>query len=217
MATIIKAAGPIRPSDGASFNFDDMSVHANTYLDTMRMQAIEIISKAQKEGEAIRKKAEEDGRQAAIRAVEKVMDEKVGKQLATLLPAIKQAAAQITQAKDAWLLHWEKTAVHVATRIAQRIIRREISRDPQITVGLVKEALELAAGSAEVRIHMHPDDVATLGSHVETLTRDVSRRDAAKVVPDVTISLGGCRVETRFGVIDQQIEEQLKRIEEELT
>ena len=39
----------------------------------------------------------------------------------------------------------------------------------------------------------------------------------AEVVADATIERGGCRVETRFGTIDQQFESQLKRIEEELT
>jgi len=38
----------------------------------------------------------------------------------------------------------------------------------------------------------------------------------ADVTPDATIAQGGCRVETRFGTIDQQIETQLQRIEEEL-
>ena len=39
----------------------------------------------------------------------------------------------------------------------------------------------------------------------------------AEIVADPAITLGGCRVETRFGIIDQQFEAQLKRIEEELT
>jgi flagellar biosynthesis/type III secretory pathway protein FliH len=38
----------------------------------------------------------------------------------------------------------------------------------------------------------------------------------AEVVSDTTIEQGGSRVETRFGTIDQQIESQLKRIEDEL-
>ena len=37
----------------------------------------------------------------------------------------------------------------------------------------------------------------------------------AELVADPAITPGGCRVETRFGVIDQQFETQLARIEEE--
>ena len=49
-----------------------------------------------------------------------------------------------------------------------------------------------------------------------------SRRSASDgvqglhVIADETVSRGGCRVHTEFGVIDQQIESQLMRIETEL-
>jgi flagellar biosynthesis/type III secretory pathway protein FliH len=36
------------------------------------------------------------------------------------------------------------------------------------------------------------------------------------VVADESISPGGCRIETRYGEVDQQIEAQLRRIEEDL-
>lgn len=217
MATIIKASGPIRPDDGASFNFDDLGVRADAYLDTIRLEAGGILAKARKDAEAVRRQAEEDGRQAAIKAVEKIMEEKVGKQLASLLPAIRQAAAQLDEARQAWLAHWEQRAVHLATRIAERVIRREVAREPQITAHLIREALELAAGKGDVRLRVHPDDLATLGKSVETLVREVSRENSCSVVADATISAGACRVETRFGAIDQQFEAQLQRIEEELT
>jgi flagellar assembly protein FliH len=38
----------------------------------------------------------------------------------------------------------------------------------------------------------------------------------SQIEADETISAGGCRVETRFGEVDQQIESQLRRIEEDL-
>ena len=37
------------------------------------------------------------------------------------------------------------------------------------------------------------------------------------IVADPEITTGGCRVETQFGMIDQQFEAKLERIEEELT
>lgn len=200
-----------------SFNFDDMSDRANSYLDTMRAQAGEIIAKAQREGEAIRRQAEEEGRQAAIRAVEKVMEEKVGKQLATLLPAVKQASEQIIQSKHAWLTHWEKAAVRLAARIAEKVIRRELKQDPTITLTLVREALELAGGDGELVLRMHADDVKTLGPHAERLAQEASRGAKVRIVSDIEVMPGGCQVETRFGVVDQRIESQLQRIEEEIT
>lgn len=217
MATVIKALGPIRTSNGMSFNFDDMTDRANAQLDQVRARAAELIAQAQQEADALRRQAEADGKQAALRAAEKTMEEKIGKHLATLLPAIQRTTAELEKARQAWLAHWEQTAIQLAVRIAERVIRRELAAQPQITVELVREALEMATGSDEISIRMNPADVAALGKHVETLLREVGGRAKASVIPDAAITAGGCRVETRFGVLDQQVGAQLQRIEEELT
>ena len=58
---------------------------------------------------------------------------------------------------------------------------------------------------------------SALGKQAQQLIGQLSRVASAEVVADAAISPGGCRVETRHGVIDQRIETQLARIEAELT
>ena len=67
-----------------------------------------------------------------------------------------------------------------------------------------------------MRLHLNPEDYQALGVQVRSLIDAMSSLGDAEVIPDATVSQGGCRVETRFGTIDQQIESQLQRIEEEL-
>jgi flagellar assembly protein FliH len=222
MSTIIKAAtGQLSGTSGSAqpvaFQLDDMAGQAGKYLDNVRHQAARIVAQARKDADAIKAKAESDGRQAALRAVEKVMEEKVHSQLATLLPALRKSIENIEHSRQEWLQHWGKNALRVASAIAERVIRREVSQQPQVTLDLVREALELAAGSADIAIHLHPQDHAALGRQVEALAAELVRVAPASVVADPQVSLGGCRVETRFGVIDQQFEAQLARIEQELT
>ena len=81
---------------------------------------------------------------------------------------------------------------------------------------LVREALELAAGSGSIQLRMHPDDLAVLGSQVELLTGELARLGTPEILADPTIEKGGCRVETRSGSIDQQFAAQIARIEQEL-
>jgi len=213
MTTIIRATDQNRGIQRVVFNFDDMTTKANEYLDKVRAEAVAIVAKARQDATVVRKQAEEEGRQAGMQAVEQV----VQKQLATALPALKQAIEEIHDAKQAWQRHWEATAVHVAAAIAKRVIRRELSKDPQITLTLVREALQLASGSSQLRIHLNPADHAAIGSQIDMLAKEFSSLSTAELIADDKITLGGCRVETEFGIIDQQIESQLKRIEEELT
>ncbi|MEX0977257.1 MAG: FliH/SctL family protein, partial [Pirellulales bacterium] len=133
------------------------------------------------------------------------------------LLAARAAVDAIHAARAQWLAHWQHAALGVATAIAERIIRREVERAPDVTLALVREALELAAGSADVQLVMHPDDLAALSGQVERLTAELARLGEARIVTDASITRGGCRVDTRFGTIDQQFELQLARIALELT
>lgn len=145
------------------------------------------------------------------------LDEAEGRsELEKQLAAARAAVDAIHAARVQWLAHWHGAALGVATAIAERIIRREVERAPDVTLALVKEALELAAGSAQVQLVMHPDDLAALCGQVERLTAELARLGDAKIVADDSITRGGCRVDTRFGAIDQQIETQLARIALEL-
>jgi len=217
MSTVIKASGPVRATDNGAFNLDDLGDRAKGYLDQIRKQAAEILTRAQHDAILIRQQAEEQGRAAALEAATQILDEKVNRQLASLMPALREAIDRIQGSRAEWLAHWEQTGVHVATVIAERVIRRELAHTPQITLTLVKEALELAAGRGDVQLRMHPDDVDALGEQVRQLAGELSRLGTPEIVADPQISKGGCRIDTRFGVIDQQVEAQLARIEQELT
>jgi flagellar assembly protein FliH len=141
---------------------------------------------------------------------------RVDEQLAASLPAVHAAVEAIRASQAQWLAHWQHAALAVAIAIAERVIRREVKHAPEITLDLVTEALELAAGSAEVQLRMHPDDLATLGRHVDEIAANLNRLGEVKVVADGAITRGGCRVDTRYGTIDQQFAAQLARIELEL-
>lgn len=217
MSTIIRATDQQRGVQQPQFNFEDMAAQANRYLEKIRGEAAQIIAAARHEAVAVRKQAEAEGRAAAEKTIAQLVERQLGQRLTTLWPSLQASVQQIRDAKQAWLVYWERNAVRLAAAIASRIIRRELAQQPEITLKLVQEALELAAGSAQVRVHMHPDDHRALGSQVQQFIAQASSLGACEVVADAAISAGGCRIETRFGAIDQQIESQLARIEEELT
>ncbi|MCS7305069.1 MAG: FliH/SctL family protein [Thermoguttaceae bacterium] len=198
------------------FNFEDMATQAVRYLEKVRAEAAEIVAQAKKEAAEIRRRAEAEGRQAGQQAIAEMVRHQLGQQLATLMPALQQAIQQIQEARQAWLRHWENSTVHLATQIAARIIRRQLANHPDIPLQLIREALELATGSTQIRLLLNPTDYQTLKPQVEMILREMATLGEVEVAADPTITPGGCRLETQFGIIDQQLETQLRRIEEEL-
>jgi flagellar assembly protein FliH len=217
MPTILRATDSARDVHGVAFNFDDMAHRAGEYLDRVRAEAAEILQKARQDAEAIRRTAEAEGRRQGEAEVEKTVERQLAGKLATLLPALRKVIADVHHAKQDWLNHWERTGVGVACEIARRLIGREIANQPEIALARIREALELAAGSARLRILLSPADHQTLGPQVEALAAELSPLAETKLAADPEITPGGCRVETQVGVIDQQVETQLGRIMEELT
>ncbi|RMF88179.1 MAG: hypothetical protein D6741_19570 [Planctomycetota bacterium] len=217
MSSIIKAGDKNVPVGGAVFNFDDMAAKANEYLEGVRKQADDIIKRAKQEAQTIRRQAEQQGRTEAHRSVEAIVERQLQGKLATLLPALKEVVKRIEQSRHEFLRQWEREAVELAGAIAARIIRRELSHQPELALDLVREAIGLAVGSPAMVIRLHPEDYETLKNQVESIVRELAPVAKAEIVPCDKITKGGCRVETDFGVIDQQIEQQIERIVEELT
>lgn len=213
MPTVIKATDRNAGIHGVAYNFTDMAVEADRRLGKFNDQAVAIIEKAKQEAQQIKQQAQAAGRQAAAEEIGKQLQQ----QLATLMPAMRQTVQEIQHSKQAWLAHWEKSGVHLATAIAERLIRKHLPESPELTLTLVREALELAAGSARIRVHLNPADHKTLGAQVESIAKELSGLAPTELIPNENISPGGARVETEFGIIDQQFESQLARIEEELT
>jgi flagellar assembly protein FliH len=216
MAGIIKAAGrtePVATSALAAFHFDDVG---ESYLQRVRAEAAEVVAAARQEAAKIKARATEEGRQAAIQAAQASLRTRLDQQLANTLTALRVAAEKIEQARNAWQQHWEQHAVHLASAIAARLCRRDLSRQPQISVQWVREALELAAGNSQITLRLNPDDYQSLANHVEIITKQLTGLGSVRMVADPSVSAGGCRVDTEFGSLDQQLESQLARITEEL-
>lgn len=220
MATIIKHASQFHESGaavrGVAYDLSDMAGQAEDYLQDVRAEAARIIQQAKQEEVEIRSQAEEAGRQAAQAEIERILDEKVAQQMKTLTPALRAAVQQIDDSRQDWLHHWETSVVELACAIAERIVRREIQEKPEITIEWITEALRLSGGAADITLRLNPADYETLGGQANRLAEQFNPAAPAKVIADEKIIPGGCRVETQFGAIDQQIETQLQRIAQEL-
>ena len=218
MAGIIKSGvweSRSRARESPAFNFEDMTLKAEKYLEGMRQEGDRIIAAAQAKAAEIAAHAMDDVRKAAAAEAELRAQEQITEKLNELTPAVQQALHGIDQAKQSWVNHWEKETVALAVAIAERIARRELSLQPEIRVDLVREALQLAVGSGGFKLHLNPADAEFVKPWLSRLAGE--ELVPTEVIEDPTVSLGGCRVTTQFGLIDQTFEAQLARIEEELT
>ena len=216
MGSVIKAGEHGRGIPGVAFNFEDISKQADAYLAKVREQARQILVEANKEAAALKIKAQQEGQKAAVAAAEKKVDERLLAQLQPVITALQTAAKEVSASRQSWVANWERSAVSLACAIAARVLRREVEKEPRVTLQLVREALNLASGQTNVRIRLNDKAYAALGQHVKEIAASLGVLGQVDVAPDATLPPGGCRIETDHGVIDQTFEAQLERIAEEL-
>ncbi len=215
MAEIIKA-GRFPASASEPTAPGTARIEARGILDEARRQAEQILAEARRDADALREEARRTGEAAGREAARETLGREVERRMETVLPALEELLRQMRESSDAWRRSREQGLIRLARKIAERVVRERLERDPQITLQWAREALELVANSRHMQIRLHPRDHAVLGEHIAQLAGRLRLPGKLEVMADATIEAGGCVVQTEHGELDQQLTTQLDRMEEEL-
>lgn len=194
----------------------EMAERARQCVEQAETQAAEMLTEARREADRLRREAIEEGRRQGRLEAQDELRAEMSHSLAAAPTTWQQVAAGLQRAHQEWLARWEHDAVKLSCAIAARLVRRELATHPDIPLELVREALELAAGRQRLRLIVHPRDLALLNDQLRVLVAALPGSCAVELTADETVELGGCRVVTDLGEIDQQWSTQLARITDEL-
>jgi flagellar assembly protein FliH len=183
-----------------------------------------LIDQAQAEAAAIRSLAFDEGHEAGRVAGLAAAEERIAaqaaemcrQQLQTAISALQALVSSLEIEREGWRAQWESAAIRLSAAMAEKIIRRELSQNPQIAGDLIGQALQLAAGRPQIKVRLNPQDLAELESCGGEIEQCLARLDEGALAADGDVSRGGCVVESLHGRIDARIETQLHRIMEEL-
>jgi len=212
-----------------AFNFEDVRKRCEAEIAAARRQSQEILQNAQQEAEQIRRTTLEESRRAGFeqgsreadaeiqRRAAELAEQRVEEQLRTALPAIKQVGDSLDRERDRWLAEWEAGVIQLCVAIAEKLVRRTIEVDPQVSLDMIREALQLVTGSSQLQIRLNPKDKQQLADFSGSVAGVLSGMDNVSFIADETVSPGGCLLENEQGTVDARLETQLRRIFEELT
>ncbi len=143
----------------------------------------------------------EEGEAAARRSLEEAYRE--------ALQRAARATAELAGLRRRLRQQAEEDLVRLAVAIARRILRRELSTDPQALLGLVKAALERIDAREVLRLRVHPEDARTL----ESSFADLGVPERIEVLADRRLERGALLIETERGELDGSVDTQLAEIE----
>ena len=221
------------------FNFEDLHSQAETYLGSVRQTARQILAKAVQEAETqkhsilleadlIRTQAREEGFQEGLQRAFQEIESRVESQVQTQLqkkiePAVQaaengifQILEQCADLREDLTQSWERAFMHLVSRVAKIIIRRELKADPQIATQWIREMLELCSGENSFTLELNPEDAVLLKPALDRIRSEFRQLGSLEVKLDPMLARGDCILRSENGTLDQRLDVQLARIEEEL-
>jgi flagellar biosynthesis/type III secretory pathway protein FliH len=168
----------------------DAAVEAEKVRAAAERAASVLLGEAQAEAEAIRARAVEAGRAEGLA------------QLAGL-------AESLLKARELLWSEAEPQLVQLAFSIAQRILALSVERDPEAVVQLARRAVQAVRHHAQLKIHAHPDDLATLQEAMALPGGEGGPGGRIALIPDAQVERGGVLIETELGTVDVSLGAQL--------
>jgi flagellar assembly protein FliH len=125
-------------------------------------------------------------------------------QFETKLVSLGQVVGQVLAYKRGLREEAEREVVDLAFAVARRILRREASLDPRMTLAMVRACLDELNGVEITKISVSPEDA-------EMVREGLGGR--FEVVADSSIQRGGAVLATSQGDLDARIDSQLEELE----
>lgn len=168
---------------------------AVTILDTAREQARAILRDADARSQSTLEEARRQGE-------------------AEGLARYLEAVAKTKRALDEFYASAEPELVKLAAAVARKIVGEELQGSPETIVRIVREALAAGRQARQVGIKVHPSHAAQLRRSIADLGLGPSCE--VHVAASEGVAPGGCIIESEYGIIDAQLETQLRVIERSL-
>jgi len=196
----------VHPFDLRSFDAD---VEARADLERVRAELRSVEADRDRLRDEARREGLELGRQDAREAAVK----EVAAETAALAELLRLAAAGIDQKRAELVAAGERDLLKLALAVAAKIVKTEIALGRPVAEENLRRAIELTAHRRELKVLLHPDDLARIEAYLPGLRREFSETESIALDASPSVARGGVIVQTREGSVDATIATQLDQIE----
>ena len=159
--------------------------------------------------EAGRQEGQAAGKQAGAAAAEAECSRAIAGVQAEAAERAAGAAAQAVDLRRRLRQQMEADLVSLAVAVARRIVRREITVDPEALMGIVKSAVERISARELLAIRVAPPDAPRVSARLASLHLP----GRVEVIADSTLAWGSVLFDTERGQHDASVDTQFEEID----
>lgn len=167
---------------------------AQGILEEAQREKERILAEAQREKEEVLAKAREQGRQEGLA------------QATEIILRAKMQAGEILAAQ-------EQEVIQLACHIAEKIIGRDLERQPELLVDMCATAIEQLRNAKSMVLRVHPKTAQVLRARKPELMELIGRAVDLAIREDADVAPVGCIVQTEFGTVDAQLPTQFEMLQ----
>jgi len=202
------------------FNWEDVALRAKQYIDTVRLQAQQMLAEGQVECERLKLQAKEEGIRGGESHVERLAMQMAGQiaeqRVQEASRSVKTLCEDLESATQQWLRQWQHETITLAIAITEKLLSRQIESDPSILIDWIEDSVRLIQGQRQILVRIHPEDARRLSGALTDLIDDMKPSVEIQVSEDITVGRFGVILQTPDTTIDRSMQMQLKRLSEEL-
>ena len=170
-----------------------------------RQSAQGIIEEAHREKERIHAEALREREEVLAKAREQGRQEGLAQATEVLLRAKLQAGEMLASQ--------EKDVIALACRISEKIIGRDIERQPELLIDMCATAIEQLRSAKAMVLRVHPKTAQVLRARKPELMELIGRAVDLAIREDPDVAPVGCIVQTEFGTVDAQLPTQFEMLQ----
>jgi flagellar assembly protein FliH len=224
---VIKANLPTACSP-VPFSLVDIEHQAQGIVEHAKQRAAQVLAEALKAGEQLRRRSQAEGLTAgyeegfakgAAEGQKTGHDEaleRMSEQFQQAVGALNSAMAELDARRREFQAAVQRDVAQLAVRIAEMVSKRMGSLDISVLMANVTQCLRLVVEPHNLRLAIHPTQKAALADAMPKLKLEFAALEHVELLEDESVSPGGCRLFTRQGLIDADLQSQINRITEEL-
>ncbi|MEW5768002.1 MAG: FliH/SctL family protein [bacterium] len=181
-----------------------------------KAKADEMVSSASKEKKTVLEEARVQGAQAGEKAGFEAGFKESAEKALGLIKRAEEVLLEAVHKRNEIIKEAEAEIIELVILLAERVIKTELTQNKEIIRGNVSAAVKRITGEGEITVKVNLSDLELTESRKEEFIAGLSGIEGIKIKIDPTITPGGCKIETNFGIIDAQIETQFDQVAEGL-
>lgn len=111
---------------------------------------------------------------------------------------------------------YEKEIIRMVGRAAEKVVYGQVAVDHEVVKRTILHAFELVSAPVDVTIEINPEDYEYIDAAKDDFLEQVRSLKNISLLSDPEVSRGGCRIDTRSGIVDGGIETRLDAIRRSL-